>query len=42
MDKKKSKRQRIFDLYYQGAFIWQIARELDITEYEVVTTLGLE
>lgn len=42
MDKQKSKRQLIFSLYSQGAYIWQIARALDITEFEVVATLGLE
>jgi transposase-like protein len=33
--------QRIFELYYQGTYIWQIAEILDITEAEVVATLGL-
>ena len=41
MEQQKSKTQRIFDMYYQGAYIWQIASELDITEAEVVATLGL-
>ena len=41
MDATKSKVQQIFAMYRQGAYIWQIADELDITEAEVVATLGL-
>ncbi len=41
MATEKSKAQQIFELYHQGTFIWQIARILDITEAEVVATLGL-
>lgn len=33
--------QLIRKMYDQGAHIWQIARNLDITEYEVVCALGL-
>ena len=41
MKQQKSKAQQIRDMYSQGAYIWQIARALDITEAEVVATLGL-
>ena len=41
MRQQKSKAQQIHDMYSQGAYIWQIARALDITEAEVVATLGL-
>ncbi len=41
MSKQKSKAQLIFDLYHQGVYIWAIAQQLDITEAEVVATLGL-
>lgn len=33
--------QQVFELYRQGAYIWQIADVLDITEAEVVAILGL-
>lgn len=41
MKQQKSKAQQICELYWQGWFVWQIARELDVTEAEVVATLGL-
>lgn len=41
MEMAKSKAQLIFELYHQGVYIWQIANALDITEAEVVATLGL-
>lgn len=41
METTKSKAQLIFELYRQGAYIWQIASKLDVIEAEVVATLGL-
>lgn len=41
MDKTKTEAEQILTLYYQGKYIWQIARILDITEARVVSALGL-
>lgn len=32
----------VLNMYYDGAPIWDIAAELDITEAQVVDILGLE
>lgn len=44
--KKKRKRSEIIDevwfMYGKGEPIWKIAQTLDITEYQVVTILGIK
>ena len=37
MDEKEKK---VIDLYNKGYYIWEIANEMHMTEYEVVKILG--
>lgn len=36
----KELKNKILDLYYKGYLVHEIARKLDITEYEVCKALG--
>lgn len=36
----KELRDKVLDLYYKGYLVHEIARELDISEYQVCIALG--